>query len=112
MAGPVVSTAEIPLDDAAESDDELTRCYGYEIVTEHPTFGEVTCVFSFRNDSNGYYGGSLVGPLGAKDTSWDGVIDGAPVIKGDVLECWRHGMKRTTRNILATAETGPWKVER
>lgn len=31
--------------------------YGYRITTEHPRFGPVTSVFSFRNDSNGYYGG-------------------------------------------------------
>ena len=34
-------------------------CYGYRLTTVHPLFGEVSSVFSFRNDSNGYYGGSL-----------------------------------------------------
>lgn len=34
-------------------------CYGYRFTTVHPLFGEVSSVFSFRNDSNGYYGGSL-----------------------------------------------------
>ena len=36
---------------------ESRQVYGYRITTEHPTFGPVTSVFSFRNDSNGYYGG-------------------------------------------------------
>lgn len=31
--------------------------YGFEIVTESPMWGEQTSVFSFRNSSNGYYGG-------------------------------------------------------
>ena len=35
------------------------QVYGYRFTTEHPNFGPVTSVFSFRNDSNGYYGGSL-----------------------------------------------------
>ncbi len=34
-------------------------CYGYRFTTVHPMFGEVSSVFSFRNDSNGYYGGDL-----------------------------------------------------
>jgi hypothetical protein len=36
---------------------ECLAVYGYEFVSEHPEFGEVTTVVSFRNDSNGYYGG-------------------------------------------------------
>lgn len=31
--------------------------YGYRFTTEHPVFGPVSTVLSFRNDSNGYYGG-------------------------------------------------------
>lgn len=31
--------------------------YGFRLTTEHPGFGSVTSVFSFRNSSNGYYGG-------------------------------------------------------
>jgi hypothetical protein len=34
-----------------------TKVYGYRLITQHPLFGEVSSVFSFRNDSNGYYGG-------------------------------------------------------
>lgn len=60
--GPVVSAKEIDLaeDDPRckyEGNEDCLRCYGFEIVTEDPEFGEVTTVFSFRNDSNGYYGG-------------------------------------------------------
>jgi hypothetical protein len=38
---------------------ESLRCYGYQLTTISPEFGEVTSVFSFRNESNGYYGGSI-----------------------------------------------------
>lgn len=37
--------------------DEYTEVYGYELVTVDPIWGEVTSVFSFRNESNGFYGG-------------------------------------------------------
>lgn len=33
--------------------------YGLTVVSEHPVWGDVTTVFSFRNESNGYYGGSV-----------------------------------------------------
>lgn len=36
------------------------QVYGYRFITEHPLFGEVTSVVSFRNESNGYYGGWMV----------------------------------------------------
>lgn len=60
--GPVVSAKEVNLLDSdprckEEGHEDCLRCYGFEIVTEDPKFGEVTTVFSFRNDSNGYYGG-------------------------------------------------------
>ena len=38
---------------------DCISCYGIQITTESKEFGKVTSVFSFRNDSNGYYGGSL-----------------------------------------------------
>lgn len=61
LAGnPVVSAREIPLDDPTDEDarnGDVVVAYGFEIVTNDPEFGEVTSVFSFRNDSNGYYGG-------------------------------------------------------
>jgi hypothetical protein len=50
---------------------------GLEIVTDDPKFGEVTSVFSFRNDSNGYYGGWIF--KSEPDKS-------APEITDDVLE--------------------------
>jgi hypothetical protein len=39
--------------------NDSISCYGVRFVTEDPKFGEVSSVMSFRNDSNGYYGGSL-----------------------------------------------------
>ena len=63
LAGnPVISTKAIDLeapDDEDSRKGDVVEAYGFEIVTEDPQFGEVTSVFSFRNDSNGYYGGTL-----------------------------------------------------
>lgn len=58
--GAVISAQEISLDDPNDEDSrkgDYVQAYGFELVTEDPQFGEVTSVFSFRNDSNGYYGG-------------------------------------------------------
>lgn len=61
--GPVKSAGEVSLQDddpraKVDADEwEEIAVYGFEIVTEDPTFGDVTTVFSFRNSSNGYYGG-------------------------------------------------------
>lgn len=55
--GPVVSVEEIPLDADDYSGSEYVRAYGYRIITENPLWGEQSSVFSFRNESNGYYGG-------------------------------------------------------
>lgn len=52
--------------------------YGYKIVCENPEFGEVTAVFSFRNTSNGYYGGSL------EDA--EGVPERVPEITDNITE--------------------------
>lgn len=60
--GPVISTREVPLevDPTTVKDDQcVVKAYGFEIVTENKEFGEQTSVFSFRNDSNGYYGGVI-----------------------------------------------------
>jgi hypothetical protein len=54
--GPVLSVRAIDLPEF-EQDYEHIQCYGHELVTKHPIWGEVTSVFSFRNSSNGYYGG-------------------------------------------------------
>lgn len=39
--------------------DESIQVYGVRLTTEDAEFGPVSSVFSFRNYSNGYYGGSL-----------------------------------------------------
>lgn len=66
--GPVLSVEEISLeasdieegrDKNGAEDDGGIAVYGFEIVTNNPEFGDMTSVFSFRNYSNGYYGGSL-----------------------------------------------------
>lgn len=60
--GPVTEVGTVPLHpdsfDTADGYGE-TKCYGYKIITVSPQWGEQTTAFSFRNDSNGYYGGSL-----------------------------------------------------
>ena len=71
----------------------VVRVYGYRIASDHPTWGEVTAVMSFRNDSNGYYGGELV-PAGpnADLPEWRRVPfdpdewDQVPTITDDVVE--------------------------
>lgn len=68
LSGPVAAVNEVELtDDDAECvlckrdgySGDVVAVYGYQIVVEHPQWGEVTCALSFRNDSNGYYGGDL-----------------------------------------------------
>lgn len=44
-------------DTTVDSRDSYTQVYGFVLVTESARFGEVTSLVSFRNDSNGYYGG-------------------------------------------------------
>lgn len=56
--GPVTSVKEVDLDEIDDgSYGDVTRCYGFQIFTDSDQWGEQTSVFSFRNDSNGYYGG-------------------------------------------------------
>lgn len=45
-----------------DDEDEYcyTQVYGYRLTVEHPLFGTVSAVLSFRNESNGYYGGWMV----------------------------------------------------
>lgn len=59
LAGPVVSTnrVDVGVGDLPEDDWNVTVAYGFQIVTMHPNWGEVTTAISFRNESNGYYGG-------------------------------------------------------
>lgn len=42
-----------------KSYQESIQAYGYRLITEDKQLGEVSSVFSFRNYSNGYYGGSM-----------------------------------------------------
>lgn len=74
----VLDMVYVPLDNLTEDEkepdeygykDDLVQCYGYQIVSEHPQWGEVTSVFSFRNASNGYYGGSLELMEGVRDAT-------------------------------------------
>jgi hypothetical protein len=69
--GAVTAVTAIALDDTAAREDlwrksaedpEEVEFYGYAITTVHPRWGEQTTVFSFRNESNGYYGGWLSDP--------------------------------------------------
>jgi hypothetical protein len=66
--GKVTSTEEVDLSpgdpgyraetfEVENGEWEDTQVYGFRISVEHRLFGEVSGVMSFRNDSNGYYGG-------------------------------------------------------
>lgn len=81
--GTVLSAKEISLelseDEQKKLDsDEDIKVYGFEIVTGHPQFGEQTSVFSFRNSSNGYYGGDMYNAPDDQEV--------LPEIKDDVIE--------------------------
>lgn len=41
------------------NDSDYLKCYGFQIFANDSEFGEMTCAFSFRNSSNGYYGGYI-----------------------------------------------------
>lgn len=43
----------------AKKYQECVQVYGYQIFWKDDYYGDRTAVFSFRNYSNGYYGGSL-----------------------------------------------------
>lgn len=61
--GPILDTYfkdEMPAPDDEDSGrGECVVAYGVVFVTLDRSFGEVTSLMSFRNDSNGYYGGSM-----------------------------------------------------
>jgi len=67
--GPVLSIQEIPLqsgdpgylppDSKGPRGEDSVAVYGVRLTTMHPTFGEVSSTFSFRNESNGYYGSEI-----------------------------------------------------
>jgi hypothetical protein len=42
---------------AKQMDEAVVEVYGYRLTTMHPEYGPVTSILSFRNASNGYYGG-------------------------------------------------------
>lgn len=52
--------------------DEI-KVYGYRITTEHPLLGPLTAALSFRNSSNGFYGGMML-PTTNHDLSPDTLI--------------------------------------
>lgn len=61
---PVLEVETIALtdpDDANARKGDCVVAYGYRIVTEGK-WGDWSTVVSFRNDSNGYYGGWMNGP--------------------------------------------------
>lgn len=64
--GPVLQVECVPLEEGDIPDkknyQESISCYGYRLTVNHPTLGEISAVFSFRNYSNGYYGGSMCMP--------------------------------------------------
>lgn len=49
---------------------EEIEVYGYRLTVEHRYFGDVSAVLSFRNSSNGYYGGWM---SRTDDTGTDGL---------------------------------------
>lgn len=59
--GPILDAyeKELPQPLGSGKYDDCTAAYGFAFVTEDPRFGEVTSLLSFRNDSNGYYGGEM-----------------------------------------------------
>lgn len=46
-------SVNLPFASSADSVDQ----YGWQIVSDHPIFGEVTTFIGMRNESNGYYSG-------------------------------------------------------
>lgn len=62
--GKVTEVGEVslhPSDLVVNGDDGCLKVYGYKLTVESVRgLGPVTAVFSFRNSSNGYYGGYMV----------------------------------------------------
>lgn len=82
LLGRVVKDIEdvaLDIDEDADTKQyqEKIQSYGYRIITEHPEFGEQSSVFSFRNYSNGYYGGEILKRV---------ILKVQPEITDDVLE--------------------------
>lgn len=62
-AGPIVNVEELEMEECRLEDrknyQDAIAFYGVRFTTQHPQFGPVSAVMSYRNYSNGYYGGSL-----------------------------------------------------
>jgi hypothetical protein len=56
-----VNEVELKTDERMDGKNyqEAVSVYGYEVVYEDKKWGDRTAVFSFRNYSNGYYGGAI-----------------------------------------------------
>jgi hypothetical protein len=50
----VISAEDIPMPDLGNGDAECRQYYGYKLTTDK---GDI--IIDYRNDSNGYYGGSI-----------------------------------------------------
>lgn len=62
--GPVTEVEEIDLGEPKDANAMKCDCcaaYGFRLITEG-RYGDQSAVVSFRNDSNGYYGGWMNGP--------------------------------------------------
>ncbi len=61
-----ISQIHDDLPEGPDDDIDDWKCievYGYRFVVEDQILGEMTAVVSFRNESNGYYGGWMEGGL-------------------------------------------------
>jgi hypothetical protein len=58
-----------------KSYQEYISVYGYRVTTEKEGLGEVSSVVSFRNYSNGYYGGYLLEPTMVDETVLPEIFD-------------------------------------
>lgn len=59
---------------------EEVNVYGFRFTTTHPMFGDVSSVVSFRNSSNGYYGGDM------RSIELDAVPSGMLQLHTDLVE--------------------------
>ncbi|GAB3251630.1 DUF7448 domain-containing protein [Kineosporia babensis] len=68
---------------------EDIKVYGYRLTTDHQQFGPVSSVFSFRNSSNGYYGGSMEkaegGPQASQRLLVRDVLDVEKFLQGSTI---------------------------
>ncbi len=59
IGSPVLEARDVPMPAASRDEDGCVQSYGFKIITAK---GEM--FFEYRNESNGYYGGSLEWPGG------------------------------------------------